>query len=219
MRYHLTAKSANVKTGKIPVSTTSSDSCPATCPLKDKGCYASLGHLGMHWKQVDKQRGTDFDTFCESIAALPDNQLWRHNQAGDLPGNSNRINVGQLRQLTQANAGKNGFTYTHKPLTANNEKAIREANDNGFTINLSANGLHEVDGLMGRGLPVVTILPLDAPKVTTTKSGHKVVTCPAQLRDTNCKDCGLCQQRNRSFAIGFIAHGSKTNQVNLIAKG
>ena len=59
----------------------------------------------------------DWQSFLSAIYSLPVGQLWRHNQAGDLPGIGNKIDVKQLGQLVKASEGKRGFTYTHKPLT------------------------------------------------------------------------------------------------------
>jgi len=62
---HLTLKSGNVKTGPIPVSTTSKASCSDTCPFKDNGCYADGGPLALHWRAVTEgARGTDWQSFC-----------------------------------------------------------------------------------------------------------------------------------------------------------
>ena len=84
---HMTLVSSNRKTGKIPVTTTSAESCPSACPFKKNGCYADGGPLGMHWLQVTKrQRGENWRLFLGKIAGLPDGQFWRHNKAGDLPG-------------------------------------------------------------------------------------------------------------------------------------
>ncbi len=220
MKYHLTLKSGNAKTGPIPVSTTDNTSCPPVCPFKSSGCYADSGPLKLHWNKVSQDRGESITQFCHKIKSLPAGQLWRHNQAGDLPGRGNQIDVGQLARLVGANAGKRGFTYTHKPMTASNLKAVTIANDLGFTINLSANNLEHADSLMKHNLPVVTVLPIDAPKTQTTpRWGFNVVTCPATYRNTNCADCGLCQIRGRSFIIGFPAHGTSAKKANLIAKG
>ncbi len=83
------------------------------------GCYAKSGPLALHWSKVsDGSRGTDWRTFCESIASLPEGQLWRHNQAGDLPGMNLEIDRIMLADLVDANKGRNGFTYTHKPVIA-----------------------------------------------------------------------------------------------------
>ena len=71
MQVHLTLKSANVKTGPIPVSTTERDSCPADCKMKAE-CYAASGPLALHWAAVsDKKRGASWPEFCDTIEALP----------------------------------------------------------------------------------------------------------------------------------------------------
>jgi hypothetical protein len=50
--YHFTRKSQNRKTGPIPTTVTSADTCPDACPLKAKGCYAKGGPLAMHWRAL-----------------------------------------------------------------------------------------------------------------------------------------------------------------------
>ena len=68
---HLTPKSANKKVGPIPVSTTTADTCPATCPFNNAnegGCYAEAGPLKLHWMKVTRgERGTNFSEFLEQI--------------------------------------------------------------------------------------------------------------------------------------------------------
>lgn len=209
--YHLTLQSGNAKTGKIPVSTSTATTCPDTCPLKQGGCYAKSGPLGLHWQAVTNgKRGNSWDDFIKQIESLPAGQLWRHNQAGDLPGENLAIDVQALNQLVTANIGKRGFTYTHKPTTPENLKAIRHANQNGFTINLSANNSAHADQLIALNAgPVVTILPENSNKVGFTPAGNKIVVCPAQTNTkTSCADCKLCQRADRDYIIGFIVHGS-----------
>jgi hypothetical protein len=82
-------------------------------------------------------RGTTWDGFCESIARLPVGQLWRHNQVGDLPGENNTVNGSLLGQLAKANTGRNGFTYTHKPVLERQDgptKSNREAISDNYRI-------------------------------------------------------------------------------------
>jgi hypothetical protein len=216
---HLTLKSANAKTGPIPVSTTSALSCSDTCPFKDNGCYAESGPLALHWRAVTAgERGLTWPEFCDEISRLPDGQLWRHNQAGDLPGLGDTINPAALDMLVQANAGKRGFTYTHKPATPDNLAMIRAANEAGFTINLSANNLQHADTLADTGAgPVVTVLPINAPAKTTTPAGRPVITCPAQTRDdVSCADCQLCARADRPTIIGFLAHGTGAKKAEKI---
>lgn len=219
---HLTLESRNAKTGKIPVSTTTALTCPIACPFNranEGGCYADGGPLRIHWNKVTNgEAGTDWATFCEAIAKLPADQLWRHNQAGDLPGNGDDIHAGQLLELVTANKGKRGFTYTHKPMTPDNAAAVAFANREGFTINLSANNLAHADELADLGIaPVVTVLPAEQLTNTVTPKGRKVVVCPAVVRDdVSCATCGLCA-RLRDAIVGFPAHGPSKRKASAIA--
>lgn len=219
MRVYLTAQSRNRKTGPIPVSTTSSDTCPDSCALKNKGCYASYGHLSIHWRKINNgERGLTYDQFLVSISSLPKGQLWRHNQAGDLPGSGDDLDVFALADLVRANKGKRGFTYTHKPMTtATSRKAVAAANRNGFTINLSADNLVMADELADLDIaPVVVILSsATGKKNPTTPKGRTVVVCPASYRkDITCATCGLCQHKDRKTIVGFPAHGPAKRKLD-----
>lgn len=215
MQVHLTLKSANVKTGPIPVSTTERDSCPSDCAMR-AGCYAASGPLALHWAAVSAgTRGTSWGEFCDSIAALPDGQLWRHNQAGDLPQVAGTVDAVKLGQLVQANQGRRGFTYSHHRDSAS-LAWIKHANAWGFTVNLSANDLHDADALADTGAgPVVVVLPSTQTKNTTTPAGRRVVVCPATQRDdVSCATCQLCQ-RQRDAIVGFPAHGTKKRVIDI----
>jgi hypothetical protein len=229
-RVHMKLRSNNKKTGKIPVSTTERASCWSGCAFFGQGCYAELGHVAMHWRKVSN--GTNaigWEAFCSKVKALPLGQLWRHNQAGDLPGYGAAIDTKALTALVQANAGKKGFTYTHKPMLPLNSKlpevsrnraAVEEANKQGFTINLSGNNLAHADQLYDLGIaPVVCVLPSTQTTNCVTPKGRKVVVCPATQRDdVNCKSCGLCQ-RLRDCIVGFPAHGVSHAKATAIAIG
>ena len=244
MNYHLALKSRNGKTGPIPVSTTAKDSCP-DCPLSKAnggGCYAEENfHLRLFWAKVnDGRAGTDFAAFLAKVAALPAGQLWRHNQAGDLPGAGNALDVDALMALVEANAGKRGFTYTHKPMTAENAAAVAAANAAGFTINLSGNNVAHADTLADLGVaPVVTVLPIEygrrekagqwsetlaeyrartAHLPKKTPGGRAISVCPATFLDTNCKNCGLCARIGRKSVVGFPGHGSGAAKADAIAR-
>ena len=220
---HLSPKSANTKTGPIPVNTTSADTCPPTCSLKESGCYANGGPLGLHWRAVSSgQRGTDWDTFCEKIAELPEGTLWRHNQAGDLPGSRGLIDRAKLNQLVEANRGRRAFSYTHyEPSRGKNAEAIRKANENGFTVSCSANNLEDADRLAEMNVgPVVTLVEEGASRTLRTPAGRKVVICPAQLRDgVMCASCGLCAVADRKVIIGFLPHGCQRRAADRVALG
>jgi hypothetical protein len=162
----------------------------------------------MSWDKVPMRGGT-IDALAASIAALPPGTLWRHNVAGDLPGDGEIVDPVQLGAIVWANRGRNGFTYTHKKSSEALAWA-QHATDWGFTVNLSADDAGEADTLAATGQPTVCIVPMDTPSKTTTPEGRTIVVCPAQTRDdVTCQTCGLCARSDRTVIIGFRAHGSK----------
>lgn len=73
--YHITEKSTNRKTGNIVVTTSSQKTCPDVCPFKNKGCYADLGPLQIHWTRVTRgERGLTYDKFLEELRGI---ERWR----------------------------------------------------------------------------------------------------------------------------------------------
>lgn len=216
MKVQLISKSGNAKTGPIPVSYSDRSTCPRSCPFLGNGCYAEGWPLRDHWDKVP-ERGVSWARFCSQVSELPSGQLWRHNGAGDLPRRGRTIDALKLARLVAANAGKRGFTYTHHALTPANRAALSDANLRGFTVNVSCESLEQVDNI-GLALPTVVVLPSLAkgerePKVTRTPAGIRVVSCPAQYRDTSCAECKLCADSQRTYAIGFRAHGIGTKKV------
>lgn len=180
------------------------------------------------------------DQLCGAIKSLKHGQLWRHNQAGDLPGAAGRklegypdsIDNNALGAIVQANKGKRGFTYTHYPWA--NEDAwpdrenlsnIRKANHHGFTINVSCETAAQVDKAVSLGLPAVITVPSDAPNTWHTPAGNLVKTCPAVLYDNvTCASCGLCQKQTLvgpkgetrpRHTVAFPAHGTAFKKLSM----
>jgi hypothetical protein len=190
--------------------------------MRGAGCYAESGPLAIHWRAVSNgTRGGDWQALCDTVAQFPAGQIWRHNQAGDLPHINGDIDAPMLAQLAAANTGKMGFTYTHHAPTTRNLAAIESANRAGFAVNLSANDLTHADRLADVGAgPVVTILPADATENTRTPAGRTVVICPAVTgRAESCATCKLCARIDRKTIVGFPAHGTGKNKVSIIAVG
>ena len=224
MFVHITKRSANAKTGRMPVTTTEASSCPTTCPHITGNCYAKSGfHLAQHWKKVSSQeRGGSWSELCDYVSSLKPRQIWRHNQAGDLGWVADEqgrelIRLDLLKSLVDANnaSGAKGYTYTHHRLEyLHNLEAVKYANANGFTVNASCESMQQVDEVKAEGVPAVVVVDNSKDVPTHTPDGHRVVVCPAQTRDTNCKDCGLCAQSKRTCVVAFLAHGNKSKKVN-----
>jgi len=229
VRAALTYPSGNEKTGPIAVSTTSSDTCPDACPLRKNGCYAEGYPLRQHWTRLDRgEWGGNWPDFLDRVRKLPKGVMFRHNQAGDLPGVGDAVNATALASLVSACAqrGLRAFTYTHKPVGWGsiehviNMRAIHAANANGLTVNLSADTLAEADELSALGCgPVVTILPCDASdRPTKTPGGRTVVVCPAQTKAAlTCAECGLCAVAKRKAIVGFKSHGVFRKRAERVA--
>jgi hypothetical protein len=218
-KVHLTRVSRNSKTGPIPVSTSEAATCPPTCGQHDT-CYAKFGPGMIHWQLVnDGTRSTDWKTFLDEVRRLPRNQLWRHNQAGDLPGDGVTIDAGALKKLVGANKGKRGFTYTHYPLTPENVAAVEAANAQGFTINVSCDTLAQSDALLGKiAAPRVVVLPsTETRKSFFSEVGDRIVVCPATYNErVSCSTCELCFGSSPTRAvIGFPAHGTKKKVIDI----
>jgi hypothetical protein len=223
-----TEVSGNKKTGPIPVSGSVAATCPPACPFSPKdgkpnGCYAAYGPSMIHWGRLNNGgAGVTWSEFLTRVRKLWRQTLWRHNQFGDLRGAGNEVDAASLVELTAANVGKCGFTYTHKPVLTRqgkfakaNRAAIAAANRGGFTVNLSGNNAAHADELKELGIgPVVSVVPAGTANTSFTPKGNKIVICPAIYREgVTCQRCGLCQKVNRSVIIGFLAHGAGAKHV------
>lgn len=208
----LTQVSHNKKTGPIAVSSTGWSSCPPTCGAREI-CYAKKGyHTRLHGDKITRQeRGVPPEQFIREVAALPPGTLFRHNVSGDLWHREGMLSRNLLRHLTEATQHlKAAWTYTHHRPNSLNQVAIRTANRNGFTVNISADDLDSAVNFKRRGYPVVCVVK-DMPESFAHK-GVTFIRCPHQVDGgkTQCMGCGdgqpLCSRADRSFIIAFEEH-------------
>jgi hypothetical protein len=234
-KFLITDRTANQITGPIMVTTSPRFTCPKVCAFKKFGngplagfCYAEYGALGgFVWTLLDRSEagrsilnGTrvyDFEELLYSVRSLKPGSLWRHNVAGDLTSNDQvAVDRVALRAIADANKGRRGFTFTHYDVLANlsNREAVKEANESGFTINLSGNSVAHADQLADLGIgPVTVVLPATTIQNTKTPKGRTVVICPTNTHGVTCADCGLCARASRSVIIGFPASGGSKHRV------
>ena len=245
--FHITPKSNNSKVGPMAVTTSTATTCPSACPFRDNGCYAEGYPLKGHWIKVTKgERGDDWSTFLDKIKDMPEGSKWRHNQAGDLPGDTQDLDSIKCADLARANKAKRGFTYTHYDVLDNFQNAliVNSMNNLGFTVNVSGNNLEHTDELCDLNIaPVVTVLPIEWERKSKkekgekvwlealedyrkriddlrTPKGRKVLPCPATyMDDVSCKDCMLCQKQTRKHPVGFPAHGTSKKKAAMVAAG
>jgi hypothetical protein len=222
--FHLSPQSKNSKTGPIAVTTSSKSTCPVACPWKGAGCYAEIGRLDIHWRNVTKgKHGTDLDTHTLELQALPPQQKLRLHQAGDLPGNGITLAKEATRKLLRAAGWKRkAWTYTHY-LDSKSLRFLATVRKSDYcVVNLSADSPGQADRFFKRGFPVTCVVP-SMRKVQVTPGGHRIVLCPAQsIRGVNCDNCGrgapLCWRKDRSYVIGFYPHGSRKGRMLEVLK-
>lgn len=205
MKIHFIRQSANSKTGPIPVTYSQRETCPPSCPHYRADCYAEDYYTRLSWDKV-AARGGSLADLCESVA-------------GDLPGAGETVDAAALGEIVAANAGRRGFTYTHKK-SADALHWAGHATRWGFTVNLSADDAGEADALAEADAgPVVAIVPTDTPEKSYTPAGRTIIVCPAQSRDgVTCETCGLCARADRGVIIGFRAHGSRARVTDAKAR-
>ncbi len=231
---HFVPISRNSKTGPIPVSMSSKETCPDACPLKSKGCYAKTGIMSIHWLRLTRgQIGTSFNDFTTRLKKIRRGSIVRLWQAGDFPnrenGSNNSICPSKVAKLCKALVGKQVISYTHKPVLDEqdaveapiNRSIIEQANAIGMTINLSANSPLHADKLIAlRIAPVVTVVLSTQKTNCKTPNGNRIVICPATIKEgVTCSSCKICSKINRNYIVGFPSHGICKKTVDTISKG
>ena len=212
--------SGNRKTGPMPVSFTEEETCPDICPLKKSGCYAEHGPVGLNWRKVtQKKSGTGWDEFCRKVFDLPYHILWRYAIGGDAPSKDGQtIDREAWMKLVKASQRRRGFSYTHYDVLQNleNRQVVVDSLAAGFVVNLSGNNAEHADRLYDLKIaPVVTMIPADAPNVSYTPAGRKIVACPAEKSDkVQCINCKICAEPDRHYIIGFRLHGSAAKKAS-----
>jgi len=224
-RASLSFPSGNAKTGPIAVSSTSRRTCPSSCSLAgDQGCYAEAGfHTRLHWDRLSSgATGISPAALIKQVLALPAGVLFRHCVAGDQwpdPADPLRIDQALLLQLARATRHlRAAWSFTHYPMSPENQAALRQAAAKGLVVNASTESRRAAAALVRQGIPAVCVVPSDAPAVFHHE-GVRFVACPACRSGAGpriqCSSCGgrfglpLCAQADRPFVISFPAHGAR----------
>jgi len=235
---HVTMKSGNLKLGPITATRTKSATCPKTCGLFDSGeCYDLQGNTAIHRRAIDANKYHLWTKaqFLDLMSCF--SRIWRWSVGGDLPNymrNRERIDPHFLTMLFERveSLGQRMIAFTHKPVRAgtrgatredasHNRRALRKALKSApsVTVNVSCESNQELDQAMAMGFDCVVTQPVDSPNTYTTPAGNRVVKCLAlQFKHITCSTCGkgnpLCSRRDRGYAIGFDAHGTRKGALS-----
>lgn len=199
------AKASNVKTGPIPTCYVreAERSCKG-CPLRKGRCYAWNGTPVMGFRGMLKS-SRDYSLEHALDHRLAKAKAVRFGALGDPARIAPAETLAAIKAVRAKGLGVLG--YTHFP------DEVPEIFKLHFLA--STNNVYEADKRIEQGWFTATILPADWPyKTFFTPAGNKGIVCPAQIRDTNCNDCRLCDPHHpvakHVRAIGFLDHSPAT---------
>ncbi len=206
--------SKNSKVGDVaatyaPISKT----CPASCPLRDNGCYAQSGNVGFKVRRTEEYSdGLNGDT----VATLEGDEIT--DMARHAPkGHALRIHVSgdattdyRARQMSRGASAWDGpvWSYTHAWGT------VERASWGKVSILASCETLDAVERAWAFGYAAALVVAShpENGRAYIADNGVKVIPCPSQTRGIKCTDCRLCWDdellHNQGACIAFAAHGA-----------
>jgi hypothetical protein len=216
----------NSKIGATSATYVSQQSCPASCPLRDSGCYAEHGPLGFITRRLNRSRGGTPAQLArleaQAIDGLTGDRPLRLHVVGDCRTPAAARIVAEAAGRYRARRGSLVWSYTHAwrtvPRAAWGEVSVlascestaqvRQAQRKGYATALVVDRFRR-DGVYD--------LPVTGSKLPC--AGVRVLPCPWQTRRVSCRDCRLCWDDGRLLAcgltIGFEAHGAGAARARL----
>lgn len=217
-RVIFTPTSSNRKTGNVPTAWVgrTEEEALASCsgcalrPTRDGGdgsCYAWSGAVRFGAISARKAAAARPETRTLPAAlagAARSARMLRLTGIGDI-GRSGRAVADQV--VNQAHtAGLAVVGYTHHWRENEVADAWRGR------LMASTESAADADAAVAAGWRATVVVAPDAPRVSTTPAGRRVVVCPAQVagegREVTCNTCRLCDASRLGPVIAFRAHGN-----------
>ena len=214
--------SKNSKVGDVAVTYVTTASCPKTCKLLDKGCYAQGGHCAFTTNRLDREaskrnrlRPIDIARAeAKEIDKLPANKPLRLHIVGDCrtagaaevlakaafeyKNRSNRINLPPV------------WTYTHS------WKTIPRSAWGWISVLASCETIEEAEQAYNKGYTpaMIRYKPF---KGTISYKGWKLIACREMSEGVTCNKCRICMNWEPwavdKKIVCFFPHGNKAKQV------
>jgi hypothetical protein len=218
-------KSENSKLGKMDaVYTSIKSTCPDTCELKDKGCYAALSFVGIVSRRLDKEARklsplqvarAEARAIIESYRGgkVPEGTVLRLHVSGDSRTLAGTRIIDKAVGKWLARGGRVGYSYTHA------WRHVPRKTWRNTSVLASVDSIDQVEAARSQGYAPAMVVPTHISDKAYVLAGSdtKWIPCPNQTRGITCNKCGLCFNADRlhdsNMGIAFAAHGSKQKEV------
>ncbi len=195
----LVEKTNNKKTGPIAVTHLAQSTCPKTCPLYKKGCYAEKGTQWLTTNALNKREISALESASMEIESLKKRKgtgPLRLHIVGDF------ISQAHLNYATWVTRSQTVWAYTH------NWRNLRPTT---MSVLASVHSIDEAKQAHSEGwVPAIVVEDFKS-STMYEQDGFKILPCPEQTgKKATCKDCLICTHSRELHAkkvvIAFKKH-------------
>lgn len=199
-------------------------SCPKTCELRGKGCYAELGPMVIHVKRLDgevdnltalqiaRAEAKEIDNSYGG-GAVPKGRDLRLHVSGDCRTSSGARIINAAIGRWKDRGGNVAWSYTHCW-----DHVMRETWDN-VSMLASVDSTDQIAYARENGYaPSIVVSEHPSERAYhLSNSDVKWIPCPSQTRGVGCTDCRICMDADRLFrenmGVAFSVHGARKDQI------
>ena len=215
----LVLKPSNSKLGNVAATYSSIESsCPTDCSLKDNGCYAQMGFVGIHTSKLNKKKATPKQVASEeaklikkAIKEEKNTKPLRIHVAGDCRTNE----AAKMVSNATKEWGHKVWSYTHA------WKTVARSSWGTVSVLASVDNVNELKLARRKGYAPAIVVRNFLSKKAYEFHGFKLIPCPNQTHENiTCEKCKLCwndkKLKSLNAVIGFEAHGAKRKSLPVI---
>jgi len=216
----LVLKTSNRKLGDVAATYSSiNSSCPKDCALKNNGCYAELGYVGIINSKLNKKKSSPREVAREeakhikqAIKEQKNSKPLRLHVAGDCRTNE----AAAILAAATKYWGHPIWTYTHAW-----KKVSRSSWGKKISVLASVDNIKDLKLARKKGYAPAIVVEKFLSKKAYKLNEFKVIPCPNQTHDhITCDICKLCwndkKLKDLNLIIAFEAHGVKRKSLPII---
>jgi hypothetical protein len=216
-------ESRNSKTGPVSVTYAPIQSCPSTCALMNKGCYAQGGNTGIHLARINKntahaKRNRPIDIAREeykAISLLSGKKPLRLHIVGDCKTPRAARILSHAAEQYKAKDNQPVWTYTHAWET------IPRDSWGGISVLASCETMAECKRAINRGY-APSIIRLKEFTKPFKYEGFTMLACSELTHGVKCVNCTICfdadRLRDNNMAVCFFPHGNRSLMAKAVIR-